>query len=74
MRKPELTPLFPGRVKPVRVGVYERKRLDKGFSYAYWNGIRWSVNCRTPAFALKFAHIHSSFQSRPWRGLAEEPK
>jgi hypothetical protein len=63
-----VTDWFPGEVKPVYVGEYERdygdserRHLWDGSFWFYWSGIeaRWDM---------------SSHQSLPWRGLAEEAK
>jgi hypothetical protein len=60
-----VTDWFPGEVKPVRVGWWERKipfsfDLQSGCmtTRTYWDGSKWD----------------SQYQSLPWRGLVEEAK
>lgn len=72
------TPWFPGDVKPVLVGVYERKRTRGTFRYSYWNGRYWLCSAQTimdAAYEAKSAYPLVSFkQESPWRGLANPPK
>jgi hypothetical protein len=65
------TPWYPGDVKPVRVGVYERKSHTGTFSY--WDGKRWGMGAH---FARQAANDRdpSAFQREPWRGLTKEAK
>lgn len=70
----KLTPWFPGDVKPVRDGVYERRSNIDGMAYfsLYRGGDWWQM---TSSF---FTSVNSKFrsdrQSLPWRGLAKAPK
>jgi hypothetical protein len=70
------TPWFPGTVKPVHVGVYERKGLPSWDRYSHWGGKRWGCSDISPDAAVRSAkQIGSScFQDREWRGLAEKPE
>ena len=68
-----LTPWFPGDVKPVRDGVYERKFLDSCGWYAMfyrgqWKSVRLSVQDAKE-------HRGASMQQAAylWRGLAQDP-
>lgn len=67
------TPWFPGDVKPVRAGVYERQfQHGLTFPYSRWNGSYWcmsDLNCDDAGCQ----HEPSSSQFEPWRGLAEKP-
>lgn len=75
MSEENLTPWFPGDVKPVRKGVYQRRAGFLGV-YSYWNGRFWCLGDNSP-FGAKdsFAISHASqAQSKPWRGLATPPK
>lgn len=72
-----LTPWFPGDVKPVHIGVYQR---DFGGAdnrkYAYWGGDHWRWSEPTPERAALWRHVDgkSSVQLEPsirWRGLAD---
>ena len=67
----KLTPWFPGTVKPVRVGVYERQYslMRSERLYCHWDGKVWSTWARTPRVALKDAFMSSMFQNLPWRGV-----
>jgi hypothetical protein len=72
----KFTPWFHGKIKPVRVGVYERKFIDTpGFSY--WDGKNWFIRalCENDAayYGRKW-YLISENQSRPWRGLNADPK
>lgn len=67
------TSWFDGRIKPVHVGVYER-RSTFGFShYSYWNGKKWKLISSTPeeAFKARVDCHNSYFQTLEWRGLCQ---
>ena len=72
----KLTQWFPGDVKPVRVGVYERLYFREQLEtrYSYWNGEEWSVWSILPsgaalaALAAEEKRI-SMCQDLPWRGV-----
>jgi hypothetical protein len=71
----ELTPWFPGDVKPARAGVYERKygTFYEERGYSRWDGRHWYFrNSRINSAAIDPAI--SINQSRQWRGLAHPPK
>lgn len=70
----KMTPWFPGDVKPVRVGVYQRHYSFENDRFCHWNGLFWSNNGRTVDIADQFSEVESRVQDLPWRGLAEEPK
>ena len=63
----KLTPWFPGTVKPVRAGVYERQYGKETF-YCLWDGEYWHTWAMTPKHAEKL-HGFSAMQSLPWRGV-----
>lgn len=65
-----LTPWFPGDVKPVHVGMYERD-FGWGHAYSYWNGEFWGQYCRTVSVAYASRGKVSFHQQVPWRGLTE---
>ena len=65
----KLTPWFPGTVKPVRAGVYERDYGRGWRSYNYWNGEKWSSPRSVPKEAEIFKHLYSPYQNLPWRGV-----
>jgi hypothetical protein len=72
----KLTEWFPGDVKPVRRGVYERDFGDgthltfSGFSR--WTGSRWAWRGATPDEAASEKAMSINYGLR-WRGLAEKP-
>jgi hypothetical protein len=67
----KLTPWFPGTVKPVRVGVYERQYslMWSTRLYCYWNGIRWSPVATSIQEAEELKPFASASQDLPWRGV-----
>jgi len=71
----KFTPWFPGNVKPVRVGVYQRQyNCPPTNWFCYWDGKLWGcaekkAKDADPAFMGK-----SFFPEKPWRGLAEKPE
>jgi hypothetical protein len=72
MSKLKLTPWFPGHVKPVRVGVYERLYDEEsGGPQALrcnFDGLRWSVHLECSGDK---SHV-SGYQNLRWRGLASK--
>ena len=57
-----------GKIKPVHVGVYERKfRIDKQ-SFSFWDGKKWSV-CSGFASVHITRNLLSNFQNLKWRGI-----
>lgn len=72
------TPWFPGRAKPVREGVYQRRlnlRSRRGapdITYSLWRNGEWWFSEVSPHAAAR-VRTHSSYQDAPWRGLAEDP-
>lgn len=73
MREAKLTPWFPGDVKPVRRGVYQRL-YTSGTGWAYWNGDFWGMRGVSKYFAKSMKDFYAPIQSHEWRGLAEDPK
>jgi len=70
------TEWFPGGVKPIRKGVYERMyRVGKTQIYRFnnWNGIFWGMSSFNPHDAAKFGDEEAPNQSLFWRGLTEKP-
>jgi len=66
------TSWFDGRIKPVHIGVYERKS-SFGFShYSYWDGDVWKLISSTPHKAHEArSDDDSHFQHLEWRGLVK---
>jgi hypothetical protein len=62
------TPWFPGTVKPMRVGVYEREYGEYDFLYCRWDGKYWYACAMTPKQAEKAPGL-SAMQNLPWRGV-----
>lgn len=79
------TPWFSGDQKPVRDGVYKRRRSCEKKSIIYFSRFEngcWYKGCAvigtitesaSKLFALE-GKIASNFQNLSWCGLAEEPK
>ena len=70
----KLTPWYPGDVKPVRVGVYQRDYSGTTFSchrsqYCYWNGRHWGMYGTTVSSAKRWSYAVSGWQVLPWRGV-----
>jgi hypothetical protein len=70
MSKLKLTQWFPGEVKPVRMGVYERKWPDGDRVWTIWNGRNWGNSFLSPV-DVRYV-CRGIEQSIPWRGLASE--
>lgn len=68
--RPRLSPWIDGNVRPVRVGVYQRRAFDTA-RYARWDGKRWflaSDDRDEAANSLRVSSIQSALE---WRGRAE---
>lgn len=63
----KLTLWFPGHVKPVREGVYER-RIGNNSVYSLWDGVWWRTCKNNPHEAACQASI-SWWPDAPWRGV-----
>lgn len=67
-----LTPWFPGNVRPKRRGVY--KTWDKGLRqsfYNYWDGKKWNGGWGTAEDAARFGDRRCDDPVDKWRGLAK---
>ena len=62
-----------GDLKPVRVGVYERKYLED-IRYCNWTGEFWCTGAYGVHFAANHCIDRSFRQDALWRGLTEESK
>ena len=69
----KLTPWFPGDVKPVREGVYERDYINAspGKFYCYWNGKFWGLYGTNPKISMWYQDKPSTEQNLPWRGVVK---
>lgn len=72
-KQPKLTPWFPGDVKPVRTGFYERlwscnPEWQKKYQPDYWSGSAWYYGGGSNNHPEK-----ARAQDRMWRGLAVKP-
>lgn len=65
------TPWFPGTVKPVHVGVYQRDYASR-VAYCKWDGVFWYWAAPRRKEAQRECGKSIS-QTLPWRGLAEKP-
>jgi len=71
----KLTPWYPGDVKPVRPGIYQRLLGSSAFYACFTSKGYWTLGHVSLPEAIYLATVcPSGFQNRPWRGLAEEPK
>lgn len=71
----KVTEWFPGDVKPIRLGVYERK-LGFGSrvtAFYAWNGEFWEYGGVDSPSQVSRSRTSSLDQSLPWRGLATCP-
>ena len=73
------TPWFPGCIKPVHIGVYERRGAGCDYvdGYAFWNGAQWAWSAITPKTALLYRSNISRYQSDDsipfeWRGILKD--
>lgn len=67
----KLTPWYPGDVKPVRVGVYERLYYDgERTCFSRFDGASWRAGWAGIYRAQDDWWPRSSYQDLPWRGLA----
>ena len=65
-----LTDWFPGSVKPVRKGVYQREYIygkAKLSMYCHWDGKQWHASAHTVDGAA--CNFLAPNQSLPWRGV-----
>jgi len=72
----ELTPWFPGSVKPVHIGVYETDDvLPDDACFQHWNGTFWGLCSWSAEHAATRGQARgvSGFQESNWRGLAKKP-
>lgn len=76
--KQKLTPWFPPEIKPVHIGVYQRKGLNGEVYFNRWNGRfwlqGWNVKCGNSFIEANKSQSQSFLPDRKWRGLAEQPK
>ncbi len=70
----KLTEWFPGDVKPVRKGVYQKMcGHGKELGYQYWDGANWGYWEETPDAAVRERGKAVETEFEEWRGLAEKP-
>jgi hypothetical protein len=63
----KVTPWYPGDIKPVREGVYQRKSLY-GTYYSMFKNRQWYAGVLDPNHANDICNP-SAYQSLMWRGL-----
>jgi hypothetical protein len=67
-----LTSWFDGRIKPIHIGVYERKSTFGFAHFSYWNGEVWKLISSTPHNAHQARWDDDSFfQHLEWRGVCQ---
>jgi hypothetical protein len=64
----EYTEWYPGEIKPIRKGVYQRSNNDI-ILYSYWNGCYWCSGGDTVELALEFKRWRAVQQCTKWRGV-----
>jgi hypothetical protein len=68
-----ITDWFPGSVKPVRKGVYQREYTygkTPNVQYCYWDGEHWFMGKHSADGALGVIDLGlAPNQSLPWRGV-----
>lgn len=77
-KQANLTPWFPGSVKPKRKGIYVTQYMSDAEGFSYWSGKGWASTGSTKGKAVQNARLwpepNHYTQSKRWRGLAEAPK
>lgn len=75
VKKYAKTTWFPGNMKPVHVGVYERNHKLSGKAlFQFWNGKYFGLLANAPDQAVNGKFRKSWLQKqKPWRGLAVKP-
>lgn len=68
---PQLTPWFPGYIKPVRKGVYmQMDSSGKRVGYQYWDGTHWCIwFLSTHDAASATTRVADVYQNDNWRGI-----
>lgn len=69
----KLTPWFPSKVKPVRIGIYERRIPGVGIRYAWWNGAWWGGFATNLIHAVNNQTFGTGHRYAQWRGLVCRP-
>jgi len=65
---PQMTPWYPGWIKPFRPGLYIRRNRIGYTAMQYWNGDNWFCYYGRPADCSVLASFQDTLE---WRGLAE---
>jgi hypothetical protein len=65
------TDWFPGNIKPVRIGVYEKQIYNERSVFSYWDGAYWFVYSYSVLAALQHRGCKSVFQNSKWRGISK---
>lgn len=72
-KKLKLSPWHDGSVKPVHVGVYQRKWIDGDVTFSNWTGTHWSWSfLASDDNSLIMAALETPptyMQSLKWRGV-----
>lgn len=74
MSAPELTPVFPAHIKPVRDGVYRVLNGVGGYAYFHTSTGRWGWRYATVERAGEYRSTRGSNQDKRWQGLTNDPK
>ena len=71
--KQKLTPWYPGEIKPIRIGFYERMYHRGQAYFCWWDGAQFGLASEVPSVGKVGVHsilISSPYQNIPWRGMA----
>lgn len=68
MKKLKLTRWFPGNIKPIRIGIYQRS-YPTGIYYSQWNGESWGIGFANISIAKAQSFYKSNLQELHWRGV-----
>ena len=63
------TPWFPGFIKPVHKGVYQRKVSNVVKCYSYWDGEQWFLGSKSADLAFIEPMLSYNQNGFEWRGL-----
>jgi hypothetical protein len=64
----DLTEWYPGDIKPIRIGIYQRKR-NGIVIYSFWDGKEWKAGGETIRDALRMKVWIAVYQDAEWRGV-----
>ena len=71
--KQKLTHWYPGEIKPVRIGFYERMYHRGQAYFCWWDGAQFGLASEVPSGRKVILNtiLISPHQNLPWRGMAK---